>query len=337
MPRSTAYILKRLLLLLPQIFLLATAVFGAVKLLPGDPVLAIFGEMARPETVAVRRHELGLDLPLHQQYIRYLTRLACGNLGDSITTGQPVTTDLAMRVPASLELLLPSMFLSVALGLIVGVVTAARPGGLVDRLTIPYGLVAGSLPVFYIALLLVYFFYVAVPIAPHPAGRLDFSIRPPPTVTGIYIVDSILAGEWKAFWNVLHHLMLPILTFVFVQAGAVMKMTRQTMLQIMDGDFIAYARLVGLKPGSIRRYALRNALPPVISLILIIFAISLGTNVLIEQVFSWGGLGQYSVQAVVSADYEPIMGFLLATSIFTLVLFILLDILYVIIDPRLEL
>jgi ABC-type dipeptide/oligopeptide/nickel transport system permease component len=178
---------------------------------------------------------------------------------------------------------------------------------------------------------------VVLSVAPHPAGRLDLTIPKPPRVTGMYLVDSALAGQGETFRNAAYHLMLPVFTLFLWQTGAIMKMTRSTMLQIMDGDFIQYARVVGLKPGIIRRYALRNALAPVVALTIIIFGILLGSTVLIETVFSWGGLGQYSVQSVVYADYEAILGFLLVASVFSLLLYIILDIMHVIIDPRLEL
>jgi ABC-type dipeptide/oligopeptide/nickel transport system permease component len=337
MRRIYGYVLKRALLLIPQTFILVTAVFTAVHLLPGDPVYAMLGTMARPETVAARRHQLGLDLPLHEQFIRYLVGFRDGDLGDSLRTGQPVLTDLKMRFPATAELLILGMTIAIAVGIVVGVITAWKPGGLVDRATMLYGLLSGALPEFYMGLIFIFVFYVVLSVAPHPAGRLDLTIPKPPRVTGMYLVDSALAGQGETFRNAAYHLMLPVFTLFLWQTGAIMKMTRSTMLQIMDGDFIQYARVVGLKPGIIRRYALRNALAPVVALTIIIFGILLGSTVLIETVFSWGGLGQYSVQSVVYADYEAILGFLLVASVFSLLLYIILDIMHVIIDPRLEL
>ena len=336
--RGTAkYILNRLLLLFPQVFLLATAIFVVIHVLPGDPVTAMLGTMARQETVEARRHQLGLDLPIHQQYVRYLKNLTQGDLGDSWRTGQPVLDDLIMRLPATLELLILGMSIAVIVGVAVGVISAWWPGGIIDRATVLYTLLAGAMPEFYIGLIAIFIFYVVLHIAPHPAGRLDFTIPTPPRATGMYLIDSALAGQWATFRNALAHLALPVLTLSFWQAGAVMKMTRSTMLQIIDGEFIQYARMIGLKPGIIRRYVLRNALPPIISVTIIIFAILLGAAVLVEQVFSWGGLGQYSVQSVINADYEAVMGFLFVVAVVSLFLFILLDITYVIIDPRLEL
>lgn len=337
MSRVRRYVLRRVLLLVPQALILVTVVFGAVHLLPGDPVYAMLGSMARTETVEARRHELGFDRPLHEQYIRYLAGLLQGDLGDSLRTGQPVLEDLKMRFPATLELIILGMSIAVVVGIAVGVMTAWRPGGFVDRLTILYTLLAGALPEFYMGLILVFLFYVWLGVAPHPAGRLDMMVQKPPRVTGMYLVDSALAGDFDTFRNAARHLILPVLTFSLWQAGAIIKMTRSTMLQIMDGDFIHYGRVMGLKQGIMRRYALRNALAPVVSLIVTLFGILLGSTVLIEQVFSWGGLGQYSVQSVIYADYEAILGFLIVASLFSLCLYIVLDVIHVIIDPRLAL
>lgn len=337
MNRTLRAVSIRVLLIFPQMLVLTALVFFLVRLLPGDPVLARLGGHAPQSAVDHLRHQLGLDLPLHVQYINYMKGLIGGDLGESWRTAQPVLEDLKMRLPATLELLILGMGIATIVGLVIGVVSAWRPGGLIDRLTILYALLAGAMPEFYIALVLVFVFYATLGIAPHPGGRLGMMTPPPPRVTGMYLVDSVIAGQWDTFRDALSHLVLPVFTLSFWQAGAIMKMTRSTMLQIIEGDFVSYARMVGLKPAIIRRYALRNALPPVISLTITIFAILLGAVVLIETVFSWGGLGQYSVQSVTSADYEAITGFLMLASTISLLLFIVMDLFYAAIDPRLEL
>lgn len=337
MSNTTRYIAKRLLLLPLQMLALAAVVFFVIRLLPGDPVVARLGGHAPIESQVALRHELGLDLPIHIQYINYMKGLLRGDLGESWRTAQPVMKDLTMRLPATLELIILGMGIATVVGIVIGIIAAWWPGGFVDRVTILYALLAGSMPEFYIGLLLIFIFYVILAVAPHPAGRLGMMTLPPPRVTGMYLVDSAIAGQWDTFRDAASHLVLPVFTLSFWQAGAIVKMTRSTMLQIIDGDFVNYARVVGLKQGIIRRYVFRNALPPVISLVVTIFAILLGAVVLIETVFSWGGLGQYSVQSVVSADYDAIIGFLMLASALSLFLFIMLDMFYVIVDPRLEL
>jgi peptide/nickel transport system permease protein len=316
---------------------LTALVFLLVRLLPGDPVLARLGGFAPKEAVQAMRHELGLDVPIYMQYVNNMEGLFRGDLGESWRTAQPVLKDLKARLPATLELLVPGMGIAIAFGVAAGVLSASSPGGLVDRATMLYGLLAGALPEFYIGLILIFIFYYLLHLAPNPGGRLDILTLPPPRLSGLYLVDSAIAGQWGVFRNAFSHLVLPVATLAFWQSGAILKMTRSTMLQVLDGDFISYARMVGLKPRIIQRYALRNALPPVVSLSITIFAILLGAVVLIETVFSWGGLGQYSVQSITSSDLQAITGFLMLTTTISLVLFVVMDMLYAIIDPRVEL
>jgi len=337
MDRPARAVLTRIALVIPQLIGLTALVFLLVRLLPGDPVISRLGGVAPQESIDNLRHKLGLDLPIHVQYLNYMKGLLHGDLGDSWRTAQPVMEDIKMRLPATLELLILGMGIAVFLGLLVGVISAGKPGGLVDRLTILYALLAGSMPEFYIGLILVFVFYVTLGVAPAPAGRLGIAMLPPPRLTGMYLIDSVMAGQWDTFRDALRHLALPVITLSFWQAGAIMKMTRSTMLQIDESDFINYARLVGVKPSIMRRYTLRNALPPIISLAITIFAILIGAVVLIEQVFSWGGLGQYSVQSVISADYEAVTGFLMIAASISLLLFIVMDVLYALIDPRVKL
>jgi peptide/nickel transport system permease protein len=337
MNRTVRHVLVRVALVIPQMLALTAVVFLLVRLLPGDPVIARLGGFAPDAAVESLTKQLGLDQPIHIQYIQYMNALLHGDLGDSWRTAQPVMLDLKLRLPATLELLLLGMGLAAVVGMGLGVITALAPGGLVDRVTLLYGLLAGALPEFYIGLILIYVFFHLLGIAPNPAGRLSLLALPPPRVTGMYLIDSALAGQWDTFRDAASHLVLPVATLAFWQAGAILKMTRSTMLQILDGDFVAYARVVGLEAKFVRRYAFRNALPPVISLTITIFAILLGAVVLIEQVFSWGGLGQYSVQSVTSSDWEAITGFLMLASTISLLLFVVMDMLYAIIDPRVEL
>ncbi|MFW6116807.1 MAG: ABC transporter permease [bacterium] len=336
--RNLRYVAVRVLLLIPQMLVLTALVFVLVRILPGDPVAAQLGGAAPEESLEKLRKRLGLDKPIHVQYFEYMKGLLLrGDLGDSWRTAQPVMQDLKKRFPATLELLGSGMAVAVGVGVSAGVITALRPGGLLDRAAVVYTLLAGAMPEFYIALVLIFVFYAVLRIAPHPVARLDVTVLPPPTVTGMYLVDSALAGQRETFRSALAHLVLPVATLSFWQAGAIMKMTRSTMLQILDGDFTNYARLMGVKTSILRRYALRNALPPIISLVVMLFGVLLGATVLIEQVFAWGGLGQYSVISVTSADYEAVVGFLMLTTTVSLVLYIFLDIAYVLIDPRLRL
>lgn len=330
----TRYISRRLFISVFQILALVIGSFFLMRVLPGDPVVVRLGPMATPEGIAKLRHDLGLDLPLPVQLANYVKQIARGDLGNSWRTANPVLEDLKMRFPATLELITLSMGLALVVAVPFGVITALHPGGLLDKATLLYTLLAGSMPDFYIGLLLIFVFYSKLGLAPPPMGRLGLLLEPPPAVTKMYVIDSLLAANWETLRSAISHLMLPVLTLAFVQAGPILKMTRSTMLQILDGDFMYYARVCGLKTKYVWRYALRNSLPPVVTLIGLLYGILLGGAVLVETVFAWGGLGQYSVLAIVNADYDAIQGFVFVTSAFSLLIYLALDILYVVIDPR---
>jgi len=239
-----------------------------------------------------------------------------------------------MRFPATVELISFSMLLALFVALPIGMITALRPSGLLSRATLLYTLLAGAMPDFFIGLLLIFFLYFKFNLAPPPMGRLSLLVEPPAAVTRMYVIDSLITRDWVALRSAIAHLVLPVSTLAFVQAGPIMKMTRSTVLQILEGDFMYFARVCGLKAGYIWRYALRNALPPVVTLASLLYGILLGGAVLVETVFAWGGLGQYSVLMIVNADYDGIQGFVLVASAFSLLIYLALDILYVVIDPR---
>jgi peptide/nickel transport system permease protein len=221
-------------------------------------------------------------------------------------------------------------------GISIGIITAFRPGGWVDRSTRLYGLMAGALPDFWLALLLIFFLYFKVRLFPAPLGRLDPFLQPPRQITGMYTVDSLLTGNWETLQSSAAHLALPVFTLAFVSAGAIMRMTRSTMITVLNGDFIRHGRLSGLSERTLIRYAIRNALPPVVTLIAIIYGFLLGGAVLIENIFGWGGLGQYAVRALVVSDYAALQGFVLVAATFTLFLYLIVDLLYLAIDPRIS-
>lgn len=328
------YVSRRLLFSIIQLFAIVVGSFFLMRLLPGDPVVLRLGATATPEAIAKVKHDMGLDLPLITQLVNYTSEVLRGDIGDSWRTGNAVSSDLRMRFPATLELISLSMLLAFIAAVPMGVITALRPAGLLSKGTLLYTLLAGSMPDFFIGLVLIYVLYFRLRVAPTPMGRLDLLVEPPPTLTGMYLVDSLVARDGDALRSALAHLALPVFTLAFVQAGPIMKMTRSTMLQILDGDFMYCARVYGLKVTYVWRYALRNALPPVVTLVGILYGILLGGAVLVETVFAWGGLGQYSVIAIVNADYDAIQGFVFVVAAFSLLIYLVLDIVHVLIDPR---
>jgi ABC-type dipeptide/oligopeptide/nickel transport system permease component len=335
-PRLASYILRRVLALVPQLLAISLVTFILARLLPGDPVALILGPMSTAEARANLRTEMHLDQPFLVQYYYYVRDLLHGDLGRAWSTSDSVLSDLLARFPATLELITYSLILALILGISIGVATSFRPGGFVDRATRLYGLLAGALPDFWLGLLLIFFFYFKLRLFPAPLGRLDPFMDPPQTITGMYTIDALLTGNWPALGSALAHLALPVFTLAFASAGAIMRMTRSTVMGILDGDFIRHGRLSGLPEKKLVRYAIRNALPPVVTLIAIIYGFLLGGAVLIENVFGWGGLGQYAVQSLSVSDYAALQGFVLVAASFTLILYLVVDLLYFAIDPRIS-
>jgi len=212
--------------------------------------------------------------------------------------------------------------------------TAFNSGGLVDRGTRLYSLAAGAIPDFWLALILIYFLYYSLGWLPAPVGRIGFLIESPNHITGFYTIDSLLTLNFNAFFSSVSHLILPVLSLTLVWSGLVIRMTRSILDEILESEFIIHAKANGLPKKIIWKYAFRNASPPIMTIIAVVYGFLLGGAVLIEQVFSWNGLGQYAVLTIARADYAAIQGFVLIASIFTLLLYVFLDILYSIIDPR---
>lgn len=324
----------RLAYLVPQLLGIVLVSFFLIKSIPGDPAPLILGPLATQENMDRLRAEMGLDQPLHVQFLRYLGQLAQGDLGTSWLTTRPVAEDLLRKFPATLELVTLGLLLAIAIGLPLGVLAAQRSTGLARRLSDGYGFAAGALPDFWFALLLIFVFFTLLGWAPAPMGRLDFAIMTPPQVTGFLTIDSLLAGDMEAFRSALSQLVLPVLALGIVNAGPILKMTQSTVERMLEADFSQYQHLCGLPRSAIRRHALRNALPPVLTVISVLYGYLLGGAVLVETVFSWGGAGQYAVGAVLNADLNAIMGFIIVSAVFSLLVYLLVDFAYLLIDPR---
>jgi len=329
--------LSRLGQAVPTVFGILVVTFLMTRALPGDPAAFFAGPAATPESIAEIRAELGLDRPLIQQFGSYLSDLMQGNLGQSISTGQPVIKELAQRLPASLELTLVALALSIAIALPLGILAALHQDTWIDQLC-RFIVTAGvSLPTFFTGLVLVYVFYFLLGIAPTPLGRIDIVFIPPPHLTGFYLVDAPLAGEWSTAWSALKQLILPATTLALFTLAPLARMTRAAMLQALGSEYIRTAKACGLGPRKILvSYALRNALLPVVTTLGMVFSFSLGANVLVEKVFSWPGIGSYAIEALVVSDYAAVQGFVLAMAILFVALNLLVDMVYTIIDPRVK-
>ena len=333
----TRIILKRLLAALPNLVGVVVVTFLLTRAIPGDPAAYFAGASATTEAVEQIRQQLGLDRPLLEQFFRYVADLARGDLGLSLTTGQPVLQELMARLPASLELVLLALLLACAVAIPLGVAAATRPGSWIDQLARLVTTAGVSLPTFFTGLLLAYVFYFLLGWAPSPLGRLDPMFSPPPTVTGLYLVDAALAGDRALWWAAAKQLVLPVLTMAIFVLAPIARMTRASMLAVLSSDFVRTARASGLSRGTVLvRYALRNALLPVVTTLGMVFGFMIGSSVVIEKVFGWPGVGSYAIDALTASDYAPVQGFVLAMGILFVLLNLLIDVLYVVIDPRVK-
>lgn len=331
-----SYVGRRLLFILPQIVGIVLVSFMLVKTIPGDPAVLMLGPTANPESLALLRKEMGLDQPVAMQFWIYLKNMAKGDLGTSWQTTRPVLEDLLTRFPATLELVSAGLVLAILIGLPLGLISAFRPKSWLARGADMYSLAAGSLPDFWLALVLIYVFYTLLGVAPAPLGRLDLAIVPPPHVTGMYTIDSLLAGDWATFKASASHLLLPVLALGLINAGPIFKMTQSTVEKMLQADFSRYEVLCGLPHRLVLRHALRNALPSILTIISVLYGFLIGGAVLIEIVFSWGGAGQYAVQGVLNSDLYPVLGFVLFSAVFSLFVYLVVDLIYFAIDHRLS-
>ncbi|HWQ15703.1 MAG TPA: ABC transporter permease [Roseiflexaceae bacterium] len=331
------FLLRRFAGLLLVLVGVTVITFTLTQLVPVDPAAAALGQNAREEQIAAYRREHGLDRPPVEQYARYMGRLLRGDLGVSIRTRRPVAADLRDFLPATIELSLAAMLVAVFLGVSLGVAAAVNRNGVVDGLARVFALVGGSLPIFFLGLLLLALLYTRLRWLPGP-GRLDAVLTPPPRVTGMYTVDSLLAGNWALLRNSLAHLVLPAITLGYFSTAVLLRMTRSAMLDVLGQDYIRTARAKGLRERVVvLRHALKNAMIPVLTTIGITFGSLLSGAVLTETIFAWPGLGRYATTSAVSLDFPAVMGVTLVAAVVYPLVNTLVDLGYRVLDPRVQL
>jgi len=328
-------ILRRLAQAVPALIGIIVVTFLLTHALPGDPAAYFAGPAATPDTIAEIRHNLGLDRSLPVQFLVYVDDLAHGDFGQSISTGQSVGHELMTRLPASLELTLLALLVSTAIAVPLGILAATHPDSWIDHLC-RFVVTAGvSLPTFFTGLALIYVFYYLLGWAPAPLGRLDVLSTPPDTITGFYTIDALLAGDLDTFMSALAQLALPVMTLALFTLAPIARMTRGSMLQVLGGEFVRTARAAGLSGRTVLfTYAFRNAVLPVITTLGMVFSFALGANVLVETVFSWPGIGSFAISALVVSDYAAVQGFVLVMAVLFVLLNLAIDVLYLLIDPR---
>ncbi len=328
---------KRLATVIPSLIGVIIVTFLLTRVLPGDTAAYFAGPAASAQAIEEVRKQLGLDKPLPEQFLRYVVDLAHGDFGKSLTTGQSVIYDITTRLPASAELTLMGLIVAMLISVPLGILAAVKQGSLIDHACRIVATAGVSLPVFFTGLLLVYVFYFLLGWSPAPLGRLDIFYSAPPTVTGFYLVDSLIAGDLEVFRAALAQLILPVATLAIFSLAPIARMTRASMLSVLASDFVRTARAGGLSSRTvILTYAFRNAMLPVVTTLGMVFSFLLGANVLVEKVFAWPGIGSYAVEALIASDFAPVQGFVLTMAVLYVILNLLIDMLYGIIDPRIR-
>lgn len=328
------FVLKRLVLIVPTLFGVSLLTFGLSRVVPGDPARLAAGAQATPEMYAQIREEFGLDEPLPVQYWNYLTGLVQGDWGRSILSRRPVIDDLRTYWPATLELVLVAMLIAVLIGVPLGVLAAVRADRPADQLSRLGALLGVSVPAFWLAILFQLYFGLRLGWFP-VSGRLGPLMEAPPTMTGLYLIDSLLAGNWELFAAAAKQIVLPAVTLSIPIMATIMRFTRASLLEVLGQDYVRTARAKG---SSERRvvigHALRNALIPTITMIGLSFGWSMGGSVLVETVFDWPGIGLYATKSALTLDFMPIMGIALLYGLVFSIINIAVDVSYGLLDPR---
>lgn len=329
------YIIKRLVMLVPVLLGVSLFVFVVMHLFTGDPAAMMLGQHATRAQVAALRQELGFNDPIYVQFARFLWQLLHGNLGRSLMSRQPVTEELLSRFPATIELAFFSLVIASIVGVVVGVISAVKRYSFFDYISMIGALLGVSMPIFWLGLLLIIVFSVNLHMLP-VAGRIDIGIEPA-TVTGFYLIDSLLAGDWAAFWSALNHLILPGIALAAYSMAIIARMTRSTMLEVIKQDYIRTARAKGLSEGTvINHHALKNALIPVVTVIGLQLGFLLGGAVLTETVFSWPGIGSLTINAILASDFPLVQGSVILVAAVFVIVNLLVDLLYAYLDPRIH-
>lgn len=324
---------KRLALLVPTLFGLSVLLFLWVRALPGGPATALLGERATPEAVARVNELYGFDQPILLQYFTYMGKLLQGDFGTSIITGRPVLTEFATRFPATIELSVVALIFAIGIGIPLGYLAARRYGRFLDHGSVVLSLIGITIPVFFLAFILKYLFAIQWPILP-PDGRQNPRINAT-HFTDFYVLDGILTGEYDAAWDAFLHLILPGLALGTIPLAIIVRITRASVLEVQNADYVRTARAKGLMEKTIRsRFILRNAMLPVVTTIGLQTGLLISGAVLTETVFAFNGIGRFLRDAIFELDYPVLQGFIIFIAILYALINLLVDISYTIIDPR---
>ena len=302
-----------------------------------DPVGRLAGPTATAEEFDMIREELGLDQPLWKQFAIYAGKVVQGDLGESWLSNRPILDDIKARAVISLELLFWGVGLGALIGIPIGLRAAFRPNGRFDQVTRVLSLLGFSIPTYWLGLVMLFVFFYLLRWAPPGIGRISLMVSPPDFVTGSYLIDGLLTANWKAAGSALSHLVLPVICLAIVSAAPIIKQTRAIALEVLSSDTVRYARACGLPQRTVRKLVLRNSATPVLTFVGTEITGLVGTMSLIEYVFAWGGLGQYGLNAIVRGDFTAVQGYVLTLALFSVIVFLVIDVIVALIEPRSEL
>ena len=331
------FLLKRLALTIPTFIALMFITFVMIRLVPGDPIEVRSGERGiAPERLAQLRHEMGLDQPVWKQFLDYVNALLHGDFGTSIVSKAPVLHEFLTLFPATLELTLCAMVFAIVLGVPAGVIAASRRGGIYDQSLMGLALTGYSMPIFWWGLILILVMSNTLGLTP-VSGRVDLIKYYYEPVTGFMLIDSLLSGQDGAFWDAVHHLILPTIVLGTVPLAVIARMTRSSMLEVLEEDYVRTARAKGLSwTRVVGVHALRNALIPVVTVIGLQVGGLLAGAVLTETIFSWPGVGKWLIESISRRDYPALQGGIMLIATIVIVVNLIVDLLYGLINPRIR-
>ncbi len=339
--RIILYIGRRILFLIPQVLLISFITFALVRLLPGNPARMSLGPLAPESAIEAYNVKMHYNLPIPEQYWIWLKGIFTDfDLGESWVNGSMVIDDMIQRIPVTLEVMILALILVAIVLVPLAIITAAKTKNKIvvffQNITFGYGMLAGALPDFLLGLLMIFIFFTNFGIMPGPEGRLGILEFEPPFVTGSILLDSIFDGDWELFWSGAWHLAMPVFTLAFVYGAPIFKMLRSQMEGALQAEYTTYGEAIGLRSRTIFIRAARVASGPTLVITGVVVMFLLGGAVLVETVFNLSGLGQYAVQAIVTADYAPIVAFVSFAAIFTMLVYLAVDLAHFAMDPRIK-
>jgi peptide/nickel transport system permease protein len=332
-----SFLFSRLVQLVPVLLGVSLVVFLMTSLTPGDPVEIMLGDMrATPEQAQEMRRDMGLDLPLHERFVKFLGNAIAGDLGRSFFHRRPVAEVIAERLPATIELTIVAMLIAFAIGLPLGVLAAVKRGSLIDKLATTVSLVGVSIPAFWLGIMLILVFAVQFGIMP-VSGRIAF-VHEVPRITGFVLVDTLVQGRFAAFLDAVWHIALPAFTLGVAMSALLMRVMRASMIDVLQQDYVAFARAKGLAPRRVLLgHAFKNAMIPVVTVAALETGYLLGGNTIVETVFGWPGLARVIVEAVYSRDYPLVQAGVLVIALIYVGVNFAADVIYMLLNPRVKL